>query len=490
MAKESKSKIDAAWDYFDKDDLKNAMKIGNSLVRIKKWSLMGNYLLGHIYFKQKEFLKAIEHFNNALKLDVNSKIGGFILYWMGKVYDYSELWPTEDNLLYDKAKAIKSYVESKKYNTYPADVIFSIAPTLNDYEKVVLYGEGIKKFPNEVDFYIYLSKLHRRMGYLSKEVEVLELAISKGIESSSLLFNLGIHYFEQKRYSESERYFRLCLEFNSNDNAFPLIHYQLGNCFYEQKLFDKAIHHYKQGVETGRNDNGIWYNFMGLAICYKRQAKIENLNNFISDIPADKKYFGYIGFEYGLMSYFDGKILEEVQFIQDGKELILILENLKFGNKNNLDSFKISLLIVALHDYLNDSLSKLNILRTCDTNFFGVDFIADRLSESYNNLLSTEMFNDEIFELFIFDIENDFFRDTLVESVLADVIGTLFNKKKYGEIVSLFEKIDDRKIEKLDLLFRYAYSLGSINKPTEAKQYYELYLKSNPKSSAVLNKLV
>jgi tetratricopeptide (TPR) repeat protein len=489
MEKNNKSKINEAWNCFHSDEIEKAKKICKSNLSIRKYALEANYLLGLIHYDSKNLKLSLDYLQKALSLDSKSSLGGFINYWIGRVYDYSGSLFDDDNPIYDKSKAIEAYKKSKEYKDYPSDTIFRIAYTFNEFDKTTLYEEGIKKFPKEVDSYLYLGKIYKRKGYLSKQLEVLDLALSNEVESSSLLFNLGSCYFEQKEYFQSESYFRLCLDLNKNENALPLIYYSIGNCQYEQGEYEKANQFYEQGIEAGRNDNSIWHNIMGIALSYNTQNKINLLVSIIDKVPTDTKYFEYLSFDYGLMSYFDSRVMEEVRLIQDPKVLIEVFEKVRKCFKDKINNTKVGVLLAFLHEYDGNLISKLHTLRTCDSSTGGFDFIGNDIAEVYSNLLESDKFDDKICELFTLDLKNIFLKNDLIEHVLSEVVTNLFTKKKYEKIVSLLKNLSDIEIEKFNLTFKYAYSLKAINQTPYAKKYYELHLKSFPKESAGLNNL-
>lgn len=75
------------------------------------------------------------------------------------------------------------------------------------------------------------------------------------------------------------------------------------------------------------------------------------------------------------------------------------------------------------------------------------------------------------------------------QNLYEKFIKELFQRKKFREIVNLFQCINYKYLNYLNFGFELAYSFGKINMPKLAKEMYEEYLKKYPNSSEVLNNL-
>ena len=489
MENKPKSKLDIAWEYFEKNEYLKAIKLCNSILKIKKHALTANYYLGLIKHDQKEFGDALSYLQKALELSYGKKSRGYIYYWIGRVHEYDDFFENS-NPVYDKPKSIDAYNNAKNCESYPSDTISRLVFSRQQTnEKIGLYEDGIRKFPREADFYVALAKLYKNLGYLSKQIETLDLAISNETESASLLFNLARYNFENKKYPECESYLRLCLELNNNDRALPLIYYSLGNCLFKQDYIEKAIESYNDSIKASGVDNGIWYGVMGLVIAYKEEERIELIKSLISSIPLDTKLYNYISFSYGLMSYFDGEAMEELELEQEPKALIKILEKVRIQIPDKTDSIKIGILLATLYEYNENLLLKLQVLRTCSTDLPGLDFIGDEVANVYYKLAESNMFDEKVEELFIIDLRSRAFESYLKENVLASIINKLFKDKSYKKVVSICKNLRDPEIENYEILFDYAYSLANESRADDAQKYYELQIKQQPSNSAALNNL-
>jgi tetratricopeptide (TPR) repeat protein len=484
------TKIEEAWEYYTKDNLKKASSLCKPLLGIKKHALNANYLLGLISYDEKDFKTALKYLNDALSLDTTKKSGGFINYWIGRTYEYSESWLEDDNPIYDKKKAAETYLEAKGYSNYPADTIFKLASGKDsDFEKQQLYEEALQKFPLESDFYIYLSSLYKRLGYQSKQLQTLDLAIKKGIRTASLYFNLAEYYYAIAEYQIAIKYLNDCIKLNTNNKACQCLYYSLGNSLFNLKQYDKAIFYYKKSINIDKTDDSLWYAFMGLAICLYKKKKINEIIKFLDQIPFDRNLFEYESFDFELIAHLDGRMSEGESFRQDPMLLITIFLKIKQGVTDNISLVKISLLLSALYDHTNNFLEKLKILRSCILLINKYEFIENRIVEAYSNNTSSDNFSDEIVDYFLEDISLGYLQEDSAKRIGESLIEKLFDQKKYNKVMLVCGSFSERQIGNMNILFQYAYSLKANNKSKEAKYYYEKYLKSSPKSSAALNNL-
>jgi tetratricopeptide (TPR) repeat protein len=490
MKTKVQSKIDVAWEHFNNNDLDRALKMCTAIIDVKKHALNANYLMGRIFFLKKDLPNALNHFLRAVEFDIERKGAGVIRYWIGRTYEYSQSWSQhDDNPIYDKQKANQAYKEALSFNNFPLDTIYRLATNdKKDFEKQQLYELGIRMFPKEVDLYVHLAKLFRKMGHPLKQLDTLKLGIAAASGSPGLLFNLANYYYGEKDYSNGLKYFNECLKMNGNEGNNPIIYYCIGNCYYNQNNFDEAVSNYKKGLDlTDKNDSNIWYNAMGLIASYNKQRKFDVAVSVLNDISFDRDIFEYLSFDYGVIVYLDGEIAEEVSFQQSGEELISVLSRIRREAKGSLD-FKTSLLLSELYGYINDHSNQLKILRACLPYPIGYDFLENKLVEAYCNATNGSYFNT-LGDFFVEDLKKDSLSNESEERIAEDLIGKLYAEKQFEKVARICEELTDKQIENAGMIFDYAYSLNEIGKWKEAKSYYEKYLKSHPKSSPALNNL-
>lgn len=487
MDKKSKTKIDLAWEFYRKDDLDKTSKLCRSILNVKKYALEANYLLGLIAYNNKDFKKALEYFSSSLTLDINKKAGGFLNYWIGRTYEYSEFWGNDDNPIYNEEKANEAYNESLNFDKFPPDSIFKVIKHNTEvYKKIELYKKGIEKFKDEADFYIYLWKLYHNQGYELKKLEILELAISSGIKSSSLLFNLGQYYFEEEEYATSLKFFLDCLSICDDSNS-SIIYYSIGNCYYKLGKIDSASSSFYKGYEL-ESDQRKWFFILELILIYKEQKKSDETIKLFKKIPLDRNLFEYLNFDFGLTTYLDGRTMERAEF-QNAKEIEIILSNLYKSNKDKIIQLKIAIILAEVYGYLTDDLSKFKILRENLHGLSTYPFFENNLSEAYCSLIYSETEISSITNNFLEDMQGHQLANNAIERISENLINKLFKEKNYQKVVLICDKLLESQLEKIGLTFKFAYSLGELKRPKDAKIQYEKYLEIDFNSSAALNNL-
>jgi tetratricopeptide (TPR) repeat protein len=485
MEEKSKTSIEIAWGYYEKKEIDNAIKKCNSLIKVKKYFLEVNYLLGIIYFDKKDFCQSLNYFTEIINSDLRNKENGFTYYRIGLNYNYGGSWFDEKNVLYDKAKAKEFFLKSKACKFYPADVIFELSNMEdNNLEKIDLYNEGIEKFSANYDFYIKAAKLYEKMGYESKQLEIFELALLNKLESTSLFYNLGEYYYKNRDNQKAIQFFKKCLSLNTHENSKKFINFILGRTYYSIGNFKQASFHYNSALNLGDSDNDNLLIVLGLILTYKKQNQLVKSTSLIKKIPLDKNLFEFINFDYGIASYLDGDDMERSYLKYNPVELIQLLVEIKNGFIDSKETIKVDLILCTLYEETKSNLERLKILRSYTQIPSGFEFIGSLLAQTYRELL--EDFNLTVIKLFIKDIENPIFD---IELIIEKVVSKVFKNSDYVNVVEICKKINDTKKVEFNLLFHYAYSLNEIGNTSEAKYFYETYLKKNPKSTAVLNNL-
>jgi tetratricopeptide (TPR) repeat protein len=433
--------VNIAWDYYRKGEIENAIKTCNSLIKVKKYFLGVNYLLGIIYYDKRNFNEALICFELIVNSSHRNKENGYAEYWIGLIFNYEGYWLDEKNILYDKIKAKEFFLKSKNFKIYPADVILQLAKIESDnFEKTELYKEGIEKFKGYYDFYIKLAKLYKAMGYESKQYEIFELAVSNKLESSSLFFNIAEYHYENKDMKSAIHYLNKCSITNTRENAKKLISFTLGKIYSNVGNLKKATLHFNTALKIGDFDADNLLIILGLILINKKQNEIGKSISLIKKIPLDKDLFELMNLGYGVTSYLDGDDMERTILKPNPEELIKALIEIKEQLKDSKDIIKIDLILYSFYDELNDNINQLKILKNHSQVPNGFEFIGDLLARAYDNFLTD--FNKQIINFFIEDIEKPFF-DT--EAIIEKVVKNVFDNRDYNNVVKICEKVNDRK---------------------------------------------
>jgi len=492
-----KEQLNKAWDDFQNKNLEKSEKICNALIIDLPDALGAYYLLGHIHLNREMFVKALEQFSIALEKDKEGKVGGYINYWIGQVYnEYSFL--NEKNPLYDTDKARLHYRKAKEYDNYPLDVINRLRYEYkNDYDKIKLYTEGINKFPDEISFYIHLARSFEKVNNFEKGIEILNDAINKGLKSASLNYNIGELYFNNRQFSSSRKYFIEAISLNKEDSdSNYAINYAIGNSYYKEGDLIDAEPFYRKSFDAAKNKDTCWFGFYGLIIIYNEQNNLNDIQKLINEVIIDKAIFFEEGMYGGGPFWLDSQINESINLIHDSKKIASIFKSLKFSEKNDIFLGKLWLIRALLAKDLgkhSDRFTSLkNALKYLST--YKYEFLYSELCSVYSDLIDHKSEKNQdvnpLIKTLIIDLENysTSFKIQVVE-ILYSVIRTLFKSKQYKDIVKLYRFFNEKEITDADLWFEIGYSLSELKESTEAKLAYERQIKLKGESSASLNNL-
>jgi tetratricopeptide (TPR) repeat protein len=488
----STKKIDGSltkiWQLYEAEKIEDAYILAENTIKLYPSNSQLNYILGLIHYDKSDFVKALYCFNNAKKLEKESKRKGFIDYWIGKTYEYNSWSDEVKNPVFDKKKALLAYKSAKEHPSFPADTILKLVGYADkDYEKVNLYEFGIEKFPSIVDFYIRLSQLNKRMGYPSKQLKCLLKGEENGLKSSSIYFNLGNYFFDIKNYEKSKEYYLKSLEINDNDRALDCLYYVIGNSCFKLKEYSLAIEYYKKSVDACKNESSSWYGLLGLIVAYDKLKKNSEIIKLFDSLIIGKELFENISFAYGMMAYLDSQVMEDIEFRQDLNQVLLILKKIKWETKAKELHLKFLLLHEAIFSQLNLHMERLISIRKTLNFITAYHFLEEKLHSAY--LSNIETTSDLKETVLWFTQDKSIISDNVVLSILSSLIKKLAQLKEYKKIVQLSNDFTQSDLVSADILFEYAYALNEDGNEKGSKKFYEKYLEIHPKSTASLNNL-
>lgn len=490
-------KMDLAWSEFQNCNFENAEAICNELSIDFSESLEPFFLLGHIYFEQDKLAEALEQYSKALEKDKERKVGGYINYWIGSVYDKYSLFGHKSQI-YDSSKAKEYYYNAKKYEAYPSDVIYKLQYDYRSHsDKIKLYEEGISKFPNEIPFYILLSDTFKRLDNSEKQIGILNDAIEKGLKSASLYFNIGEFHFYNSQFSKSREFFIEALNLNKQyPKSNYAINYAVANSFFNEADFDNAEKYYRKSFEESINDGTCLFGFFGLIIVYWNQNKIQEAQKLISEIVIDKTIF----FEESTLDcepfWLDTHFPESIALLQNVKQIYIAFKSLKFSNKNEIFSSKVWLIRALLAKHLGRLSDRYTAIKNALKYLpaYQYEFLYAELSLAFSDLFYQKIEKKQdirrIIGFFKSDLEK--YPTTFqVHSIpiLDAIIGAIFKLKYYKDIVEIYRFFNHDQITKVGVWFEVGYSLNELNEPGEAKKAYEKHIELNGGSSASSNNL-
>lgn len=225
--------------FIDKGADKEAEKYNSRLLEDNPDSLNGNWNLGRIYSRLKEYDKAFTQFEKVLELVPDN---AFAHYNLGTVYENQK----------KLNKAIECYEKAVKLDSNYLDAAYAIAKLQVKQGKKGLaiqqYKSILKIDANYMNAYNGLSEI-----YINDKNDDLAIKLfEKGIKesnpkiSSFLLNKIGIIYQNQANYTKAIDVYN---EVIVKDATFYAPHYNKGMCFGYLKEYDKSIESFNKAIE-------------------------------------------------------------------------------------------------------------------------------------------------------------------------------------------------------------------------------------------------
>jgi tetratricopeptide (TPR) repeat protein len=175
--------------------------------------------LGNTLLTQENTKEAIEHYQEAIRLDGNFTMAHFnlgIAFFQNNQFD----------------KAVEQYNTVLRLN--------------KNYSRV----------------HFYLANALVKTGKPDEAIEHYNIALQNKPDDIEVLNNLALALSDKSRIDDSVRLYKRALELN-NDSA--NIHYNLGNALKKQGRFEEAVQHYEKAIEL-EPDNIIAYGNLGVVL--------------------------------------------------------------------------------------------------------------------------------------------------------------------------------------------------------------------------------
>ncbi|MES2593052.1 MAG: tetratricopeptide repeat protein [Bacteroidota bacterium] len=240
--------------FFDQGDYAKALNYYFKALQIteelneKKWYSYALNNIANVFFEQKEYTKALDYYFKALKVaeELGDKDGIAIkMVNIGNVYRIlalSEKVPALRDSLNEKAlnyhyKALKMYEELENKN----GIASAVSTIGTDYMYIIKSRKGVV----EKD-----SLYKKALNFFSKALKMYVIQENKnGIAES--YGNIGLVYFETKKYKEAEEYIQKSLAIAVEINAIDFVkdNHELLSVLYTQTHQPaKALEHYKKHI--------------------------------------------------------------------------------------------------------------------------------------------------------------------------------------------------------------------------------------------------
>jgi len=184
--------------------------------------------LGELYLQEQNNFLAIEEFQKAIKLGLNTSR---VHYLLGRTYHQERKWDQAINE-YEKAIQIRPQAEIYFYcgNAYYANHLYERAAQ-NFQQALILDPKDINSLNNLGYAYVKLNKLDDAFRIFS---EVLTLD-SNYVEA---LIGQGIIFYKNKKYEQAITKYKKVLEVNPKNKK---VYYYLGQSYYADEEYNEAI---------------------------------------------------------------------------------------------------------------------------------------------------------------------------------------------------------------------------------------------------------
>ncbi|MCT3630171.1 tetratricopeptide repeat-containing protein [Elizabethkingia anophelis] len=488
-----------AWDFYDNQDYKKVEKSCNDIIKKFPDKFGGYYLLGIVKQAEKQYKKAIECFKIVLEKDIDKKVTGLVYYWIGEIYGTERNWDfTSDdkNEMYDYEKSIYNYEKSFEYEDYPRETVDKLIYIFREdyYKRCHILKKSLEKFNDDAEFKVEYSKslilINQRTeayNFLKKECEVFNYSI--------LYYQLSKLYYEDSDLDNSLNNCEIALKDYRENSHYALIglNYSLGKIYYRKKDWLSAYNFFKKSFDIIIDKNlnsefrnyNLWVCAFGIIASLGQLRRNSEIINFINSLPLIPENLDYFEFEFVFLlnnTYTD----TEVELYE--KKNISLLTQLK--NKSKDSDFKTKILwlqyilyyceqnINNQHDILREILSNDN---------YNYSTLYEKLSETYSDQIQI---NSDNVQILLHDLKEypDFKRNFNIYS-LANIIDTIFENKKYSQIINLKENFNQIQLEEADKWFEIGFSYDEMGKLKDAENVYEYIHSRNKKSGATLNNL-
>lgn len=253
-------------------------------IEASPFSVFAHINLGNVYFKKKEYDKAIKELNQALSLNPNASKAYSNL---GRIYcvkgHYQRSLDYYEEALQLKPHSSKSYSDLGYfyYHLLKEHLSISGVPSakqnnelntlVNTYGAEGLYKRSLYNYKKSLQLNFDSPEVHNNLGdlyYLKKlyqpAAEEYRIAMRINPYYAEAYNNLGIVHFDEGRYEDAQKTFVKALAFKPN---FAEAYNNLGMVYLNKTLYRKALEEFRKALELIPENAEVNFN---LALVYLR----------------------------------------------------------------------------------------------------------------------------------------------------------------------------------------------------------------------------
>jgi len=274
-----------------------------SALEIKDDYLDPILLLGNVYLRNKEFLKAEEFYNRYLAaqrkyeqsvgvdelLMIHPKSFHHAYYGLGMVSEFKKEWDQSISFYNDVLKTHPEFLDTasrlgkiylSRADHEQADKYFRMqfdfdpkshlaavglactCSVFNNNEEAQKWAEkALEIVPSDCPDLAEYARVINVAGQKELAVKFLEKAIQNGILDNNIMSNLAKQCFDLGKYDQSAHYYSLLIE---NDGSNPQWLNDLGGCYYKLENYNEAEEYYSKALEQDGFPT-LTYRNLGLA---------------------------------------------------------------------------------------------------------------------------------------------------------------------------------------------------------------------------------
>lgn len=289
------------------------------------------YMLGVLYLNLGQYENAI----NAWK-----KASGILPGYPRIHYDLGMLYyrmGSQQEAVKELTQAIQGFrFSSEKVEKVMALVALGdVCQSRRDYGCAQnAYGRALTLDPKNKEIKANQAFVLMKMGQLDNAIREFETLLYQNPGNLKLLINLGIAYYEAKRFSESERYLSQALgKVKSGSRESAEIHSYLAKVYYQLKQSQKSLKHFEIACNTSPSVDCL----KGLAQLYYELGQwddcIKTLASVLQAQKDDPDIYGTLGVAFMRKGDYANAIpilREGLRYTTDNKKSALFYQNIGY----------------------------------------------------------------------------------------------------------------------------------------------------------------
>ena len=195
-------------------------------------------------------------------------------------------------------KAIEAYQQAIKLNPKSESAYNNMGLSYSikgEYDKAIeAFQQAIKLNPKDDSAYCYMGLSYGGKGKYDKAIETLQEAIKLNPKHDSAYYYMGLSYDNKGEYDKAIEAFQQAIKLNPKyDSAY----HNMGYSYIGKSDYDRAIEAFKKAIEIDSQDNYIYpYSFL---LLFNNQY-----NDAITELKKVLNFHNYLKFSESMIEYF------------------------------------------------------------------------------------------------------------------------------------------------------------------------------------------